>query len=174
MKKQILRSAFLLLLTVIPICGYAQVDIDDDSDSSLVYITPEVGIYDLSCITPPSGFTVSDQFNGYINKNTSSTILVQLITGLNYINLAAGINSQHWASQQLTEVSRQDFSTESGMSGILFKLSFSVSETPMFRYMYITGDLSRTVWINATYPAQFDELISPFILSSLRTVHLID
>jgi hypothetical protein len=84
------------------------------------------------------------------------------------------LNADHWATQHVTEVSREDFSTESGMKGILYKLSFVVSDTPMFRYMYITGDISRTLWINATYPAQFDDLIRPFIISSLRTVHLID
>jgi hypothetical protein len=60
------------------------------------------------------------------------------------------------------------------MVGKLYKLAFNVSNTDIYRYMLITGDLEKTIWINISYPAQFDELLGPIALKSLRTVHLID
>jgi hypothetical protein len=147
---------------------------DPSEEDSITYIEPQVGTYPLECIVPPDGFEVSDKFHGYINKNTSTSILVQLIDGIAYVNLEQSITSEHWASQSIEEVSKETFTTDSGMVGKLYKLAFNVSNTDIYRYMLITGDLEKTIWINISYPAQFDELLGPIALKSLRTVHLID
>ena len=146
----------------------------DTTDSAYDYVTPEVKTYSVKCITAPDGFEISEKFNGYINKTSSSTILVSVIDGINYINLQQSITPEHWKTQKVVEVSNEPFSTDSGLSGILYKLSFTVDGIEMFRYMLITGDLTKTLWINATYPAQFDPLLGPTILNSYKSVRLID
>lgn len=170
--KVILTACFL---SIIGFLGNAFSQGTQPSDTTQIeYIEPTVGSYPLSCIEPPSGFEIMDGVNGYVNKNTSSTILVQLIDGVNYINIEAGLTPEHWASENVSEVSKESFTTSSGLNGLLYKLSFNVNNTDMFRYMLITGELSKTVWINITYPAQFDALISPEALKSLKSVHLVD
>lgn len=146
----------------------------DTTDSAYDYVTPEVKTYSVKCITPPDGFELSEKFNGYISKTSSSTILISIIDGINFVNLQQSITPEHWETQKVVEISNEPYTTDSGLSGILYKLSFTVDGIDMFRYMLITGDLTKTLWINATYPAQFEALLSPAILTSFKSVRLID
>lgn len=147
----------------------------EDRDTTSVagdWIVPSSINAPLEMLTPPPTFEPSTAFNGYISLKTSSAIVMILINDANYLSIVEGITDEYLAKNQLELVSREDFKTPYGASGINFKLKFTLEGTEFVRYMTFIGDLETTLWLNTTYPKMLEDLVEPEVLTAIHTVNL--
>lgn len=121
-------------------------------------------------LTPPEHFEVAKQFNGYIHGGTASTILIQELAGTSYLLLKKGMTPDYFAQEGFTYISEEEVKTSSGLSGILYRMSFTVQNTQFERLMLFAGDYHRTFWIVANYPTMVSEQMLPVMKTSLLTL----
>lgn len=147
----------------------------EDRDTSAAagdWIVPSSINAPLEMLTPPPTFEPSTAFNGYISLKTSSAIVMILINDANYVSIVEGITDEYLAKNQLELVSRNDFKTTYGVSGVNFKLKFTLEGTEFVRYMTFIGDLETTLWLNTTYPKMLEHLVEEEVLKSIHSVNL--
>lgn len=155
--------SFLAFLTTISCFGQRD---------SIEYTVPTFSETVINCIEPPAGFDTTSLFNGYLNHNTSSSILISEVKGTNYISLKSGMTPEYFKSQNLVFISEEPFVSQTGIKGILYKASFIIKEIEMTRYMLFAGNQAKTIWVNVTYPTQFTELLDEEIRNSMNTLSL--
>lgn len=143
----------------------------DSTSSSILYKEPESFPANLSLLTPPEGFVVSDQFNGYIHYQVGAAIIMTLIKNISYLQLSGGMTEDFYKENQLTKLSESPVLTKNGTKGIMYKFYFNLQNTDFIRYMVYVGDLNQTLWLNITYPKLVDELMEPELLKSIQTIN---
>lgn len=142
------------------------------NDDTLRYLVPKQAIADLSLLTPPSGFVVSDAFNGYICYPVSSAIIMTMIENTTYNILSDGMTEEFFAKNNLTYISDSKFLSENKISGKYFKLSFQLEGDEYIRYVVFAGNLEKTLWLNITYPKKVEDLVENEILKSIQSITL--
>jgi hypothetical protein len=125
----------------------------------------------LSMITPPQEFQISPSFDGYINFQSSSAIMMTLIDNVNYVKIKESVNEDWFKSNGLTKISEKDFVSENGVHGSWYKSSFSVKETDFYRYTVFAGDLKQTLMLNITFPVNMKEIVENAILLSINSIN---
>jgi len=145
---------------------------DNVDRDSIKYVVPETKYIDLSVLTPPEGFVVAEEFNGYIHYQAGAAIILTLIEHVNYIKLSEGMTEEFFKENGLTKISENAVALDNGTKGIKYKFSFEIDEMEFVRYMVYVGDLNKTLWLNITYPKQLEELVEGEILKSLQTINL--
>jgi len=159
--------AFTLTLTAVN----AQ-EVTDTSSAKGDWIVPSSVEAPLEMLTPPPSFEPSTAFNGYLSLKTSSAIIMLLINDANYVAIVEGITDEYLTANNLELVSRENFETTNGVGGVNFKLKFTLDGTEFVRYMTFIGDLSKTLWLNTTYPKMLEHLIEAEVLKSIYSVNL--
>lgn len=144
----------------------------EHNDDSLKVVVPSQEYADLSMMTPPQSFVVSEAFNGYISYQTSSAIIMTLINDAVYLKIAEGMNEDFYAKNKLTYISDEKIETDHGYKGHAFKLSFELEGDEWIRYMVYIGDLEKTLWLNITFPKLVEELVEGEILKSIQSVNI--
>lgn len=167
--------AFILLL-VSPFLGYSQSD-STQSDSTSVgeemeYLEPEASSANLKMITPPDGFEVAEQFNGYIHFKSGSAIIMTLIKDATYITISKGMTEDFFRENKLTYISERKVITDNGTKGMDYKFSFVVQEVDFIRHMVYVGDLNQTLWLAITYPKMAEDLVEGEMLKAIQTINL--
>lgn len=157
--------------------SFSQVDTQRNADNqnyqdSVQYVEPQMVDPDLDMIVPPKSFVVSDAFNGYISFENSSAIIMTQINNSNYLKIAEGMNESFYKANNLNFISKEKFTSDNGVKGVMFKLWFELKGDKYIRYMVYSGDLEKTLWLNITYPQMLEELIEMEILESLKTINL--
>lgn len=127
---------------------------------------------DLNLITPPQGFTTTDLFNGYIHKASSTTMVMTMLEGVNYLKICEGMNESYFQEQKLTLVSETKFQSTKGVKGRYYKFTFDLNGKQFIRYVVYAGDLNNTLWLHITFPAAQAELVEPLILESIQTIRI--
>lgn len=162
-----MKTIVLALLLAASGVVWSQVDSD-----SLQVVVPETVAADLNMIEPPATFEPSDAFNGYISLENSSAIMMTQINNANYLKIAEGMNDEFFAKNKLNFISEENFVSEHGIKGIIYKFWFELKGDRYIRYMVYAGDLSTTLWLNITYPEMLQELVEMEILKSIETINL--
>ena len=145
---------------------------DQNYEDSVKYSQPEMAQADLNLIVPPESFVVSEAFNGYISYQNSTAIIMTQINNANYLKIAEGMNDSFYKANNLNFVSKESFTSDNGVKGVMFKLSFELKGDKYIRYMVYAGDLTKTLWLNITYPQMLEELIELEILKSVKSINL--
>jgi len=133
-------------------------------------IEPQMLASTTADITPPEYFEKAEQFYGYIHKGSASTILIQELAGTSYLLIQQGMTPEYFAQEGFTYISEEEVQTSSGLSGILYRMSFTVQETEFERLMFFTGDYHRTFWLVANYPAMVKDQMFGVMKKSLLTL----
>lgn len=175
--KPILTCWSVVLSMFLSALSYAQVDTlrtydNNTSRDSVEYLKPETVEPSLDLIIPPKSFTVSDAFNGYISLENASAIIMTQINNSNYLRIAEGMNDEFYRKNKLNFISKEKFTSNNGVKGIMFKLWFELKGQKYLRYMVYAGDLEKTLWLNITYPQMVEELVEMEILKSIKTIKL--
>lgn len=160
------------MLLLIPFSGVAQNDSLRQNvvvNDSVAVAKPNLVEPDIACVTPPEGFIVSEAYNGYVHFQTSSTILIQGIENVNYIQLEKSIDDAFMQRNKLTLVKKETITTEEGITGVLFEMSFVLEDTKFVRYMVYLGDLNNTLWLNITFPEMVRPLVGDSLLKAIKT-----
>lgn len=147
-------------------------DSQRNNEDSLSVVVPSKGVADLSLITPPEGFEPTDLFNGYMHSQASSGIIMTMVENANYIKISEGMTDDFFKQNGLEFISKEEFTSDNGISGIHYKFSFTTSEVPFIRYMVYAGDLNKTLWLNITYPEKLEGLIEGEILKAIQSIKL--
>src|SRR5690606_24924998 len=102
---------------------------------------PETIPAPLSMLTPPEGFVVSDNFNGYIHYQLGSAILLTLIKNISFVVLAEGMTEEFYNENGFRKISESRVVTNNGTKGIAYKLLFVLEGREFIRYIAYIGDL---------------------------------
>lgn len=164
----------LVAFTFITISIHAQ-EIEKTSTQSkgeVLNLEPKKVNADLSLIVPPSGFEVSQLFNGYIYAQSSASIIMTLVEGVNYLKVCEGMNDSFFAQNKLTLISEEKFISSNKVKGHIYKFSFKLNEVDFIREMVFAGDLTKTLWLNITYPKRFEEIMADEMMKSIMSITL--
>ncbi len=89
------------------------------------------------------------------------------------------ITPEYIAGQNAVLNSTEEVTTDNGIPGKLFTISFTIpakdstqKDTPFERLMLFTGDMDNTVWLNATYPQSVKRFVYKIVRRSLLSVKL--
>lgn len=129
-------------------------------------------------IVPPVGFKQVDFFKGFFNYSNGASIQIESVDSIAYLLVAEGFTQANLTSQGVTLISKENITSPSGQKGILVTLRFEVSqegETRQYeRLSYLTGDMNRTIFLNANYPVLVKELVYESIKTCLLTAQFED
>tara|TARA_R110002072_G_scaffold251518_2_gene410395 strand:- start:23808 stop:24356 length:549 start_codon:yes stop_codon:yes gene_type:complete len=135
-----------------------------------IYVVPSQEKIDIAILTPPEGFVVSESFNGYIDYQNSTAIIMSLLTDVNYIKLDEGMTDEFFKANKLTFISREKVKTNEGVTGLKYTSSFILEDTEFIRQVIYIGKLTNTIWINITYPKKVQELMEQELVKSIASV----
>lgn len=175
--KSVFLSMSLMLSFLCSTLGFSQIDTSKSQDKdayqdSVQYLKPEMTEPNLEMIVPPKSFVVSEAFNGYISYENSTAIIMTQINNANYLKIAEGMNESFYKANNLNFISKENFVSDHGAKGVMFKLWFDLKGNKYVRYMVYSGDLEKTLWLNITYPQMLEELVEIEILKSVKTINL--
>lgn len=171
MKLTLLSGLLFILLLISSSFGYSQNDTISQREE-MQYTEPQSLPAELSMITPPEGFELTDKFNGYIHYKTGSAIIMTLIKDATYLMLAKGMTEEFFLQNKLTLISERKVITDNGTKGIDYKFSFKIQEIDFIRHMVYVGDMNQTLWLAITYPKMAEELVEDEVLKCVQTVNL--
>lgn len=150
-----------------------------DSASYLVLQTPILLPQTNVWISPPKNFKPIESIRGLIHLPTTTSITCTEIKGYNFERITEQITPEYIAKQDAVLDSVEEVTTNSGMPGKLFTISFTIpakdstqKDTPFERLMLFTGNIDNTVWLNATYPKSVKRFVYKIVRKSLLTVKL--
>lgn len=170
-EKHILVCLIGALILVQPVFGQTDTtNTNPVANDTISYTTPELSQPSITCFTPPDGFQVSEAFNGYIHFKTSSTILIQYISNVTYVQIAEGVDDEFFSRNNLTLISQEDFQTKDGVHGKMYTSSFTLKGDDFVRIMVYMGDLNNTLWLNITYPKMVEPLVKDLMIDSIKSV----
>ncbi|PWH86633.1 hypothetical protein [Brumimicrobium oceani] len=163
-----MKSILLILLALI-ISSLSSAQTDDEK---LDRKEPESVSANLEMIVPPETFVPSDAFNGYISIENASAIIMTQINNVNYKRVSEGMDEEFYELNQLNFISKESFVSDYKVNGVIYKLWFELKGDRYIRYMVYAGDLSKTLWLNITYPEMLQEIIEMEVLKSINTINL--
>ncbi len=128
-------------------------------------------------IMPPQNFKAVESVRGFINLLTTTSITCTEVNGYQYNTLVNRLSAEDIAKQNAVLLSTEDVQTTSGMTAKLLTISFSIpgmdsthKPVPFERMMLFTGNRTKTVWINVTYPVNVKPFIYKLVRKSILTV----
>lgn len=174
MNSSALRGLTSLILLLLAFSSIAQQETNstEHTEDSLAVVVPEQKNADLKMITPPEGFEETDKFNGYIHYQAGTAIIMTMIENANYLNFDKGMTDEYFAQKQMTVVKREEFKSNNNVGGIMYKCSFRLQEMDFIRYFVYAGDLNQTLWLNITYPVQYEGLVEGEIRKAIMSITL--
>lgn len=145
---------------------------DKEIDSTQIYAEPEVVSAQLSFYTPPEGFVPSTDFEGYINVNIGGAVLMYVIDNIPYSILKASMTDEFYVENKLERISESPLKISDNIQGIVYKCSFETQGHNFIRMIVYAGDLTKTLWLNVTYPEIMDEQLYAAMMRSFQSINL--
>lgn len=162
-----LKSVFICLLLMFSLPLFSQ---EENIDKS--YPEPEVIPAQLSFLTPPDGFVPATDFEGYINVNMGSAILMSVIDNIPYSILKVSMTDTFFVENQLIKIAETPLSISDEIQGVVYKCEFNTQGHDFIRLIVYAGNLTQTLWLNITYPKIVDEQLSPAMMRSFNSINL--
>jgi hypothetical protein len=166
-----IRCGLLLILTslsfvLVSSASFAQTEDKTVGSGKAINLTDT---FNIKCLTPPEGFVTRPGFNGYLHFNTRSAILVNIVHGRNIVDAEKSLNDEYYKANNVRFISKAKVKTDAGEDALLYKFAFMLEGVECYRYSLFIGDLNSVLWINASYPAEYESVVEMHILKSLRT-----
>ena len=171
MKFTLLCRITAVLFVFSSLSSLAQQDTTATGTEAASYVIPAPVKVNLSMITPPQEFQISPSFDGYINFQTSSAIIMTLIADVNYVKIKESITDDWFKSNKLTKLSEEEFVSEYGIPGTWYKSTFTLQETEFYRYTVFAGDLKQTLMLNITFPVMVKDIVENAMLLSIHSIN---
>jgi hypothetical protein len=181
--KYILFSGIMILFSVLV---FAQNNTPDSTINVSDYYTKAINEipYDESKLEnvkntqihliPPQHFVFAKDIPGYIHPGTSASIQVKDIEGTSWPVIDKVMTKEHFESQGVTYIDREEVELYSGLSGVIYTVSFEVKGVEFERKLLFAGDYNYTIWLNANYPVSLKKTIIKPIMSSLLSATIIN
>lgn len=119
-------------------------------------------------LTPPPGFTPSQQFPGYAKESASASIIVTEMPAP-YIEALAGFSDDAgMAKRGMKVLSRQDVTID-GRRGVLLYIKQTALQTEFLKWALFVGDATESLMVVAMFPKELQEDYSLPLKESLLT-----
>ncbi|SRR6056297_1625672 len=125
-------------------------------------------------LIPPEHFIYAKDIPGYIHPGTTASIQVKDVKGTSWPVIDKVMTKEHLESQGVTFVDREEVELFSGLSGVMYTVSFEAKGVKFERKMLFAGDYNYTIWLNANYPASMKKTVLKPIMSSLLSAGIIN
>ncbi|MFO7879955.1 MAG: hypothetical protein ACQES0_00725 [Bacteroidota bacterium] len=125
-------------------------------------------------IIPPEHFVFAKDIPGYLHPGTSASIQVKDVDGTSWPVIDKVMTKEHFESQGVKFIDRKEVELSSGLSGVIYTLSFEAKGVEFERKMMFAGSYNYTIWLNANYPASLKKTVLKPIMSSLLSADIIE
>ena len=121
----------------------------------------------------PDFFKPGEGFNGFIHKESATSIVFHQIDGYSYKLYHAGYISkskdQESAGVKLTSIDTIQYK---GLKGFLYEFSFTPqgATVEFSRKLFITGDMHTTLLVMINYPQPLEEEMNYYFLKIVSTL----
>lgn len=122
---------------------------------------------------PPEHFIFAKNIPGYIHPGTSASIQIKEVNGTSWPIIDKVMTPEHFTSQGVKFLNRQEVELKSGLSGVIYTVEFDAKGVKFERLMLFTGDYNNTIWINANYPIMVKKTVFKPIVNCLMSAELI-
>jgi hypothetical protein len=159
---EILSLVFPVLLFLSGNSGtFCQIAAPAQSQSALVKV-PGTKV----SLVPPSGLKPADRFPGFVDEETSSSIMVTELP-VPYSEMAKGLTKETLATKGMNLLSRNEI-TLNGKPAILLHVAQEARSIAFLKWMIMTGNEKELVMVTATFPENLKtEFSSPMKQSAL-------
>lgn len=174
--------SILLFVLILPAFALAQEEMTDSTISQ--YLQRELPEYNLDSsrikhipethvqMAPPEHFIFSSEIPGFIHPGSSTSIQIQEVEGTNYVMIDRVMTEEHFESQDVELISREEVTTNTGYDGVIYTVRFEVKGVKYERMMLFAGDYNNTMWINANYPIVSKKLVYEPVRNSILSASL--
>lgn len=156
MVKIIILAVFSFIMTIgFNASAYGQIDENGIADGTPVKLN-----YGNLTITPPAGYKFLSDMSAFVNPDKETSISILKNDSISYYLLVAVMLKEDFSLQSAKLVSHEEIP---GKKGMIFTFRFVVQNTDIERMVYVTGNETFSVTVNANYkladkPAVIDEL----------------
>ncbi len=126
-------------------------------------------------IKMPLFFERGEGFNGYIHKNSGTSIVFHQYKNYSYRLYHAGYISQSdYHNSSSTTLTGIDTVKIGRIKGYMYHFNFAPEEAKIMfkRKLFITGDLNNTMLIMINYPESMEEELYEYFIKSLKTIRI--
>ncbi|MFA5573995.1 MAG: hypothetical protein WC994_02950 [Brumimicrobium sp.] len=145
---------------------------EEGINTTKIYDEPEVSPAKLSFLAPPEGFVPSTDFDGYINVSIGGAILMSVIDNVPYSILKASMTDEFFKENQMVRISETALKISEDIQGVVYKCSFETQGHKFIRMIVYAGGLTKTLWLNVTYPEIMDEQLYAAMMRSFQSINL--
>jgi hypothetical protein len=122
---------------------------------------------------PPEHFVYAENIPGYIHPGTTASIQIKEIEGTSWQIIDNAMSPEHFNSQGVKLIKREEVELLSGLSGVLYTVSFNSQGIEYYRLMLFAGDYNQTIWLNANYPVLLQKTVYKPLYNSLMSAEII-
>jgi len=119
-------------------------------------------------LVPPAGLKLSERFPGFMDEETSSSILITEMPAP-YSEIANGFTKEALVTRGMNLLSRREVSLN-GRPGILLQVGQKTRSIAFLKWMVVTGNEKETVLVTATFPEQMKAQLSSAMEKSALSV----
>ncbi|HEV2668826.1 MAG TPA: hypothetical protein VG324_28165 [Blastocatellia bacterium] len=119
-------------------------------------------------LVPPAGLKPSARFPGFMDEETSSSILITEMPAP-YSEIANGFTKEALVTRGMKLLSRREVSLN-GRPGILLHVGQETRSIAFLKWMVVTGNEKETVLVTATFPARMKAQLSSAMEKSALSV----
>lgn len=113
----------------------------------------------------PEGFTEADNFSGFEQVQTGSSIMVTEMPAA-YSKVAPAFSAENLQSRGMTLLSKEELPIDD-YPGQLFRVTQVVNSIPFVKWIAIFGDETETILIAATMPQELEDSLSETLKDSV-------
>lgn len=121
-------------------------------------------------LDPPPGFKPAEQFPGFLQKETSASIMVNELPAP-FAETTRGFTAAGLATRRMKLVTRETI-TVAGQEGLLLHVTQESQGSLFGKWMLAFGDAQKTVLIVATYPLSGDAALADALKQSVLSATL--
>jgi len=119
-------------------------------------------------LVPPASLKPSDRFPGFLDEETSSSIVITEIPAP-YSEMADGFTKEALATKGMNLLSKKEISLD-GRPGVLLHAGQEARSIAFLKWMVITGNEKETLLVTATFPEEMKAQLSSVMEQSALSV----
>lgn len=137
--------------------------------STLAMAQPEKILGTKASLVPPEGFQLADQFPGFIDKETGSSVSVMVIPGP-LSEISAGFTKENMAPRKMELLSKEERKMGE-LDGVFVHLAQTAGlGTEYLKWIWVFGNDEETVLVTATFAKEEGEELSKKMRASVESV----
>jgi len=121
-------------------------------------------------IIPPPSYRLADQFSGFVDQKTRSSIMINEMP-LTFADMLKSITNENLAGKGIKVISRESI-VVNGNDAVLLKVSQNFSGEKYLKWLLLFGNNENTVMLTAAFPSGMDTRVSDVLKDSILSVKM--